>query len=194
VHGHRENCSLIEPSAHPFRNGFGAVAGLLGEQFSNRHAKFAANILAVSPFAGPELPSINHALKRIGARRLHWRRSSRVTMQWHAPCDPPEDCRRLCLRGAASSESGMADGTGISTQEQITAIVEGLLAKRTGPQRVQADQNLTEAGLTSLDMVNLMLAIEAEFYIEIPQSAMTPDNFDTVRAIQALVSVTARAA
>ena len=43
-----------------------------------------------------------------------------------------------------------------------------------------ADDNLRDAGLTSLDMVNLMLAIEAEFDIEIPQSAMTPDNFDTV--------------
>ena len=44
--------------------------------------------------------------------------------------------------------------------------------------------NLREAGLTSLDMVNLMLAIEAEFDIEIPQSAMTPDNFDTVAAME----------
>jgi acyl carrier protein len=43
-------------------------------------------------------------------------------------------------------------------------------------------------------MVNLMLAIEAEFDIEIPQSAMTPDNFDTVAAMDALVSVTAKAA
>ena len=33
-------------------------------------------------------------------------------------------------------------------------------------------------------MVNLMLAIEAEFDIEIPQSAMTPDNFDTIAAIE----------
>ena len=53
---------------------------------------------------------------------------------------------------------------------------------------------LRETGLTSLDMVNLMLAIEAEFDIEIPQSAMTPDNFDTVMAIENLVSVTAKAA
>ena len=55
-----------------------------------------------------------------------------------------------------------------------------------------ADDNLREAGLTSLDMVNLMLAIEAEFDIEIPQSAMTPDNFDTIAAMDALVSVTAK--
>ena len=43
-------------------------------------------------------------------------------------------------------------------------------------------------------MVNLVLAVEAEFDIEIPQSAMTPDNFDTVAAIDALVSVTQKAA
>jgi acyl carrier protein len=57
-----------------------------------------------------------------------------------------------------------------------------------------SEKNLREAGLTSLDMVNLVLAVEAEFDIEIPQSAMTPHNFDTVAAIDALVSVTQKAA
>ncbi len=54
--------------------------------------------------------------------------------------------------------------------------------------------NLRDAGLTSLDMVNLILAVEGEFDIEIPQSAMTPENFDTISAIETLVSVTAKAA
>ena len=40
----------------------------------------------------------------------------------------------------------------------------------------------------------VLRAVEAEFDIEIPQSAMTPDNFDTVAAIEALVSVTLKAA
>jgi acyl carrier protein len=57
-----------------------------------------------------------------------------------------------------------------------------------------SSDNLRDAGLTSLDMVNIMLAVEAEFDIEIPQSAMTPDNFDTVAAMEKLVSVTAKAA
>ncbi|MFO1247464.1 MAG: phosphopantetheine-binding protein [Alphaproteobacteria bacterium] len=57
-----------------------------------------------------------------------------------------------------------------------------------------SSDNLRDAGLTSLDMVNLMLAIEAEFDIEIPQSAMTPENFDTIAAMESLVSVTAQAA
>jgi len=78
--------------------------------------------------------------------------------------------------------------------QRITAIVSRMLVKRGGTPNPTPLLNLREAGLTSLDMVNLMLAIEAEFGIEIPQSAMTPDNFDTVAAIDNLVSVVARAA
>jgi len=77
---------------------------------------------------------------------------------------------------------------------QITAIVEAMLVKRGGPLAVAADQNLSEAGLTSLDMVNLMLAIEDAFGIEIPQRRMTPANFRTIAAIEQLVSNVALAA
>jgi acyl carrier protein len=88
----------------------------------------------------------------------------------------------------------MADGAGMTGREQITAIVEELLAKRTGASSVTVDQNLTEAGLTSLDMVGLMLAIEDAFGIEIPQRRMTPANFRSIAAIEQLVSGLALAA
>jgi acyl carrier protein len=81
-----------------------------------------------------------------------------------------------------------------SPKDRIIAIACRLLLKRGVPAIPGSGDNLREAGLTSLDMVNLMLAIEAEFDIEIPQSAMTPDNFDTVAAIDTLVSVTQKAA
>ena len=82
----------------------------------------------------------------------------------------------------------------MSSRDRITAIAVRMLLKRGLNTVPGSDENLRDAGLTSLDMVNLMLAIEAEFDIEIPQSAMTPDNFDTVAAIESLVSVTAKAA
>ena len=81
-----------------------------------------------------------------------------------------------------------------SPRDRITAIACRMLLKRGITAIPGADDNLREAGLTSLDMVNLMLAIEAEFDIEIPQSAMTTDNFDTIAAMDSLVSVTAQAA
>ena len=82
----------------------------------------------------------------------------------------------------------------MSAKDRITAIASRMLLKRGVTTIPGSTDNLRDAGLTSLDMVNLMLAIEAEFDIEIPQSAMTPDNFDTIAAMDALVSVTAKAA
>ena len=82
----------------------------------------------------------------------------------------------------------------MSAKDRITAIASRMLLKRGVTTIPGSTDNLREAGLTSLDMVNLMLAIEAEFNIEIPQSAMTPDTFDTIAAMDSLVSVTAQAA
>ena len=85
-------------------------------------------------------------------------------------------------------------GLSMTNNARIAEIVAAMLAKRGNAITPTPSQNLREAGLTSLDMVNLMLAIEAEFDIEIPQSAMTPANFDTIAAIESLVTITAQAA
>ena len=47
--------------------------------------------------------------------------------------------------------------------------------------------NLSEAGLTSIAAVRLMLALEAEFDIAIPDAELTPENFATVADISRLV-------
>jgi hypothetical protein len=44
-----------------------------------------------------------------------------------------------------------------------------------------------EIGLSSLEMVNLMLAVEGEFDAKIPDADMTPANFRTVARIEALL-------
>ena len=81
----------------------------------------------------------------------------------------------------------------MSPAERVTAIACRMLVKRGNNNIPGSDDNLRDAGLTSLDMVNLMLAIEAEFDIEIPQADMTPDNFRSIEAIEALVAVLAPA-
>jgi acyl carrier protein len=81
-----------------------------------------------------------------------------------------------------------------NAQSRIVAIASHLLVKRGIHAVPTRHDNLREAGLLSMDMVNLMLAVEAEFGIDIPQSAMTPENFDTVAAVESLVSVTLKAA
>jgi len=71
----------------------------------------------------------------------------------------------------------------------------GLVKQLLGPAAVipdpfPAQQQLSELGLSSLKMVNLMLSIEMEFDIMIPQSEITPENFHSLLSIENLVART----
>jgi acyl carrier protein len=74
-----------------------------------------------------------------------------------------------------------------SAADRITALVRQILAKRSIDRSVGRDEDLTESGLSSLDMVNLMLAVEGEFDLKIPDQDMTPSNFRSIARIEALV-------
>jgi len=74
-----------------------------------------------------------------------------------------------------------------STPDRIAALVRQILAKRGLDLPLDHDADLTEAGLSSLDTVNLMLAVEAEFAVKIPDRDMTPANFRSIARIDGLV-------
>ena len=74
-----------------------------------------------------------------------------------------------------------------STAERIAELVRQILAKRGLDRAIDHDANLNDAGLSSLDTVNLMLAVETEFAVKIPDRDMTPANFRSVGDIAALV-------
>jgi acyl carrier protein len=74
-----------------------------------------------------------------------------------------------------------------SSIDRIAALVRQFLAKRSVDRAVGHDDNLTDSGLSSLDIVNLMLAVEAEFDIKIPDRDMTPANFRSISRIETLV-------
>ena len=74
---------------------------------------------------------------------------------------------------------------------RVLGLVQEILARRSGARPlapILLDGDLREAGLTSLEMVNLMLAVEAEFGVTIPDGDMTPRNFRSISAIDALVA------
>jgi acyl carrier protein len=72
--------------------------------------------------------------------------------------------------------------------EQLVALVKHLLGPGAAiPEPFPVNQQLSDLGVSSLKMVNLMLAVELEFDIAIPQSDITPENFHSVAAIEALV-------
>ncbi len=75
-----------------------------------------------------------------------------------------------------------------TAKEKVAAIVSEILARRSVKQQVTADDDLSNAGLNSLDMVSLMLSVEAEFDLQIPEIEMTPRNFRSISAIDSLVT------
>ena len=56
-----------------------------------------------------------------------------------------------------------------------------------GDPALARDADLREAGLTSMATVKLMLAIEAAYDVAIPDADLTPENFRSVAAIEALL-------
>lgn len=72
-------------------------------------------------------------------------------------------------------------------REKLLRLVEQLLTDLPAPQPVSAEAVLTDLGLSSIKMVSLMLEVEAEFDITIPQSDITPENFRSVVSMEALV-------
>ncbi len=72
--------------------------------------------------------------------------------------------------------------------DRIAVLVQAILAKRAISRAVGRHDVLSDCGISSLDMVNLMLAVEGEFDLKIPDREMTPANFRTIAQIEALLA------
>jgi acyl carrier protein len=81
----------------------------------------------------------------------------------------------------------LLDRTKAHSAERVAQQVRQLLAKRGIERAVGYDDVLSECGLSSLDMVNLMLAVETEFEVKIPDRDMTPANFRSIAQIDKLL-------
>ena len=72
-------------------------------------------------------------------------------------------------------------------QSRTVALVKAILEQNSIVVEFDPDSRLAEIGLTSMDMVNLMLGVEAEFDFTIPQSEITPENFKSIRTLQQMI-------
>ncbi len=72
-------------------------------------------------------------------------------------------------------------------QDRILALVKAILEQNSIAAQVDPESRLVDVGLTSMDMVNLMLGVEAEFDFTIPQSEITPENFQSVQTLQRMI-------
>jgi acyl carrier protein len=71
--------------------------------------------------------------------------------------------------------------------ERVITLVERILERKPGAPPMDTSARLNELGMSSMKMINLMLAIEVEFDVTIPQADITPDNFDSIASVETLV-------
>ena len=94
-----------------------------------------------------------------------------------------EDALQFKKVGRRTMQSFEADIRG-----RVIALVKSILEENAMSAEFAPDAKLVDLGLTSMDMVNLMLAVEAEFDLAIPQVEITPENFLSVETLQRMVA------
>jgi acyl carrier protein len=73
-------------------------------------------------------------------------------------------------------------------RDRLLGLVERILDRPGAGASLPAEAALSELGVSSLKMVGLMLSVEAEFDLSIPQHEITPENFRSINSIHALVT------
>jgi acyl carrier protein len=103
-------------------------------------------------------------LAAVGYRRVHDRA---ITYR----------CGRL-----SDMETSAADVRG-----RVLSVVRSILEQNASTAEVHPDSHLVNIGLSSMDMVTLMLRVEAEFDITLPQPEITAENFKSVRTLETVI-------
>ena len=72
-------------------------------------------------------------------------------------------------------------------QERLLVLVRAILDQNSIVVEISPESRLVDVGLNSMDMVNLMLSVESEFNVTLPQCEITPDNFRSVQTIKHMI-------
>jgi acyl carrier protein len=74
-----------------------------------------------------------------------------------------------------------------SIQDRVLFVVRSVLEQNSIKAEVHPESRLVDMGLDSTDMVTLMLKVEAEFDLTLPQPEITPENFQSVKTLERLI-------
>ena len=75
----------------------------------------------------------------------------------------------------------------VKVQDRLLALVKTILVQNSISADLHPEERLVDAGLTSVDMVKLMLDVEAEFDFAIPQAEITTENFQSVKTLELMI-------
>jgi acyl carrier protein len=110
-------------------------------------------------------------------------RTYNCALQWSVSASPVQAMARSKRR----DEGPEMQAYNADVQNRILALVKAILEQNSIGSDVVPESRLVDAGLTSMDMVNLMLSVEAEFDFTIPQAEITPENFQSVRTLERMI-------
>jgi acyl carrier protein len=71
---------------------------------------------------------------------------------------------------------------------QVMTLLKGIRPLMANGEAYEQNTTLGDVGFTSLEMVNVMLAVETAFDFMIPAGDITPGNFKTAASIAAMIS------
>ena len=74
-----------------------------------------------------------------------------------------------------------------SVQDRVLSVVRIVLQENAIIADVYPESRLVDIGLDSMDMVALMLKVEAEFDLTLPQPEITPENFQSVKTLERMI-------
>jgi len=74
-----------------------------------------------------------------------------------------------------------------SVQDRVLSVVRIVLQENAIIADVYPESRLVDIGLDSMDMVALMLKVEAEFDLTLPQPEITPENFQSVKTMELMI-------
>lgn len=77
----------------------------------------------------------------------------------------------------------MLDAVSSETVAKLSSIVARIAEQNQVVHPISPTDHLVDRGMTSMAMVDLMLAVEAEFDVTIPQHEMTPTNFQSIASL-----------
>ncbi len=75
-----------------------------------------------------------------------------------------------------------------AVRDRVKGLVTEILRRNAIARPVGTADELVAVGLTSIDMVHLMLAVEVEFDLVIPRKDITPENFRSVASIERMIA------
>jgi len=87
-----------------------------------------------------------------------------------------------------TEQTGMSTDSIKQIEGGVTEVVRRMMAERSINRTLSPQANLSDLGLTSFDMVELVMSLETEFDLCIPEKHITPSNFRTIAAIDSLMA------